>query len=86
MKLSDYKSNTVFLKELFEGNASDFTLGKDGKEFNTQEAITFIAFRKCINMPHPSVYTDNTLSVELDTIDIEPNLGIEETILKINQN
>lgn len=77
--LSSYTGETVFLKE-YQGyrdinNPYDHRVIKGGQCMKTQEAVKYIAFRKCVNMPTPYVYTDNSMSEELDIQDIAPSFG-----------
>ncbi len=75
MNLSEYKEEQVFLKELYEHNDTESMRVKNtGEYIKTSEAIQFIAFRKCINTPCPCVYTDSTMKVELNIIDIKPKM------------
>lgn len=80
-KLSTYTGKTVFLKELMgyrdNDNPYDCRVKKDGECMKTQDAMKYIAFRKCVNMPTPNVYKDNIILEELDIQDIKPNFGDE---------
>jgi hypothetical protein len=67
IKLSNYTGEIVFIKELH---------ASDGEYKSTEAAIKYIAFRKCLNVPHPSVYTNFNTITELDISDIEADLGI----------
>ncbi len=80
-KLSNYTGETVFVIEVMgyrdDKNPYDCRIEKGGRVMKTSEAIKYIAFRKCVNMICPDVYTDSSMLEKLDIQDVERNLGDE---------